>query len=234
MQLFYTPDLTTDKDSYTFDKEESRHIVKALRKKGGDNIFSTNGLGYLFQMEITLASDSKCTVSVLSTEIQKAPRYRLHLAVAPTKMNERFEWLLEKATEIGVSEITPIICDHSERTTLKSDRMEKIILSAMKQSASCFLPKLNASVSFKTFVKSIGPGQNLIAHCLDADKKSIRNVIEPAKDVTILIGPEGDFSENEVKSALANGCIPISLGGKRLRTETAAIVACHSIAFINE
>jgi 16S rRNA (uracil1498-N3)-methyltransferase len=156
------------------------------------------------------------------------------LAVAPTKMNDRYEWFLEKATEMGISEITPIICDHSERKFVKNDRFDKIIQSAMKQSAQVFLPKLNEPIAFKDFIKNKPNGQLFIGHCEETDKKSLKNVLKPNTDVTILIGPEGDFSNKEIALAIENNYIPVSLGATRLRTETAAIVACHSVVLLNE
>jgi RNA methyltransferase, RsmE family len=235
MQLFYNPTITQNGEIFSFDKEESKHIIKVLRKKEGDNLYVTNGLGDLFKTEITLASDSKCLVKIVSSEKSEPSKYYLHLAVAPTKMNDRFEWFLEKATEIGISEITPIICDHSERKVIKTDRFDKIILSAMKQSLHYYLPKLNEPILFKDFIKQQkSEGLNLIAHCEETDKKSLKEVVKPNRDITILIGPEGDFSEKEIKLALENKYIPVTLGNTRLRTETAAVVACHSVVFINE
>ena len=234
MQLFYNPEISEEAENFYFDREESKHIIKVLRKKEGDNLFVTNGLGFLFKTEITLASDSKCQVKIVSFEKGEPLKYHLHLAVAPTKMNDRFEWFLEKATEIGVSEITPIICDHSERKVIKTDRFDKIIQSAMKQSLHYYLPKLNEPIAFKDFIKKENKGLNLIAHCEKTDKKSLKEVVQPNQDATILIGPEGDFSEKEIKLALENNYLAVMLGNTRLRTETAAVVACHSIAFINE
>jgi len=234
MQLFYNPEISENAETFFFDREESKHIIKVLRKKEGDNLFVTNGLGYLFKTEITLASDSKCHVKIVSSEKAEPLKYHLHLAVAPTKMNDRFEWFLEKATEIGVSEITPIICDHSERKIIKTDRFDKIIQSAMKQSLHYYLPKLNEPIAFKDFVKQENKGLNLIAHCEETDKKSLKEVVKSNQDVTVLIGPEGDFSEKEIKLALENNYLAVMLGNTRLRTETAAVVACHSVAFINE
>lgn len=234
MQLFYNPDISAQTETFFFDREESKHIIKVMRKKDGDILFVTNGLGVLFKTEITLASDSKCTVKIVSVETSEKPKYHLHLAVAPTKMNDRFEWFLEKATEIGIGEITPIICDHSERKQIKTDRYDKIIQSAMKQSLHYFLPKLNEPMAFKDFVKIKNDGLLCIAHCEETDKKSLKDVLKPNKNVTLLIGPEGDFSPKEIKLALENKYIPVSLGNTRLRTETAAIVACHSVAFVNE
>jgi len=235
MQLFYNPEISETAENFFFDREESKHIIKVLRKKEGDNLFVTNGLGYVFKTEIILASDTKCQVKIISSEKSERLKYKLHLAVAPTKMNDRFEWFLEKATELGVTEITPIICDHSERKIIKTDRFDKIILSAMKQSLQSYLPKLNDPIAFKDFIKLQKPeGLNLIAHCEETDKKSLKNVLKPNENVTILIGPEGDFSEKEINLALENNYIPVTLGNTRLRTETAAVIACHSVVFTNE
>lgn len=234
MQLFYTPDISTGAQSFIFDKEESRHIVKVLRKKEGDTIQITNGKGFLFTSEIIFASEKKCEVRIISENGQPALPYRLHLAVAPTKMNDRYEWFLEKATEIGISEITPIICEHSERTVFKADRFEKILQSAMKQSLQYHLPLLHEPVPFSTFVNHKRTGQLFIAHCEETDKKILKTELRPLQEVTILIGPEGDFSTKEIELALSKNYIPVSLGNTRLRTETAAVVAAHSVAFVNE
>lgn len=234
MQLFYNPNITESTETFSFDKEESKHIIKVLRKKDTDILFVTNGLGFLFKTEITLASDSKCTVKILSFEKAAASKFHLHLAVAPTKMNDRYEWFLEKATEIGIHEITPIICDHSERKVINNERFDKILLAAMKQSNELYLPKLNDAITFKEFIKLEREGLKLIAHCEETDKKTLKSVLKPNEDITLLIGPEGDFSEKEIALALENSFIPVSLGNTRLRTETAAIVACHSVVFVNE
>jgi 16S rRNA (uracil1498-N3)-methyltransferase len=234
MQLFYNPNIDETTQEFSFDKEESKHIIKVLRKKDSDILHVTNGLGYLFETEITLASDNKCTVKIISLEKAPNPKYRLHLAVAPTKMNDRYEWFLEKATEIGIHEITPIICDRSERKVINPERFEKIILSAMKQANELYLPKLNEAITFKEFIKRKNDGLQLIAHCEETDKKSLKSVLKTNENVTLLIGPEGDFSEKEITLALENNFQPVSLGNTRLRTETAAMVACHSVAFFNE
>lgn len=234
MQLFYFKDINEQSTSFSFDKEESKHIAKVLRKKEGDILFVTNGLGFLFKTEIAIASDSKCTVTIVSFEKQEQSKIHLHLAVAPTKMNDRYEWFLEKATEIGVQEITPIICDHSERKVIKTERFDKILLSAMKQSNQYFLPILNEPIGFKEFVKKQFNGQKFIAHCEETDKKTLKSVLKTSEDCTILIGPEGDFSVKEIEIALEKQFIPISLGNTRLRTETAAVVACHTVVLMNE
>ena len=234
MQLFYNPTIDETTENFSFDKEESKHIIKVLRKKDTDILFVTNGLGLLFETEITLASDNKCTVKILSIEKTESSKFQLHLAVAPTKMNDRYEWFLEKATEIGIHEITPIICDRSERKVVNRERFEKILLTAMKQSNVLFLPKLNEAVTFKEFIKRKNKGLQLIAHCEETDKKSLKSVLKTNENVTLLIGPEGDFSEKEIVLAIENNFIPVTLGDTRLRTETAAIVACHSVVFFNE
>ena len=234
MQLFYNSSINENTESFFFDKEESKHIIKVLRKKDNDILFVTNGLGYLFKTEITLSSDSKCTVKILTAVKSETPQFHLHLAVAPTKMNERFEWFLEKATEIGIHEITPILCDRSERKVINQERFEKIILTAMKQANVLFLPKLNKFKTFKEFMQVKNEGMQLIAHCEETSKKSLKSVLKPNQNVTLLIGPEGDFSEKEIQLATAQNFTAVSLGNTRLRTETAAIVACHSVVFVNE
>lgn len=234
MQLFYNPDITAQTAGFFFDREESKHIIKVMRKQSGDKLFVTNGKGYIFETEITLASDTKCTVAIVDSKRIDGPGYHLHLAVAPTKMNDRYEWFLEKATEFGVSEITPLICDRSERKVIKNDRFEKILQSAMKQSLQAQLPKLNEPVAFSKFIQSDVDGLKLIAHCEDDTKQSLKNIVADHKQITILIGPEGDFSQKEIESALKNKYLAVSLGNTRLRTETAAIAACHSVALMNE
>ncbi len=234
MQLFYNKNISSNDATFLFDKEESKHIIKVLRKKDGDILYVTNGFGYLFTTEIILASDTKCTVKIIEFSKQDEPKFHLHIAIAPTKMNERLEWFLEKVTEIGIQEITPIICDNSERKVIKIDRFQKIIESAMKQSLHYYLPKLNEPISFKEFVKKEFASQKFIAHCEETDKKTLKSELILNQDVVILIGPEGDFSVKEIETSLQNKFIPVSLGNSRLRTETAGVVACHSVVFANE
>lgn len=235
MNLFYSPDITTEESRFAFSREESRHIVKVLRKTEGDKIHLTNGKGWVFEAEITLADIKHCTAHIIA-ETQQSPRdYHLHLAVAPTKMNDRYEWFLEKATEIGIDEITPVICDHSERTKIKPGRLEKIIQSAMKQSLSAYLPKLNPPVALEKFLQQKTDGQTFIAHCEEGKERFLlRQKLIPGQKATVLIGPEGDFSGKEITLARDKGYIPVSLGDSRLRTETAAIVACHTAALLNQ
>lgn len=234
MQLFYNPDIHEATSSFTFDKEESKHIVKVLRKSVGDVLHITNGLGWMFDAEIINADIKKCQANISNAKQHPKREYKLHLAVAPTKMNDRFEWFLEKATEIGIDTITPILCDHSERKVIKLDRFEKILQSAMKQSLQCYLPTINELTPFNNFVNQDFEGQKYIAHCEDSDRKSLKRQLKPDQDIVILIGPEGDFSVKEIETALQHNFIPVTLGNTRLRTETAAIAACHSVAFVNE
>lgn len=234
MQLFYTPNINEDTSRLTFSKEESRHIVKVLRKNVGDHLQITNGKGWVFEAEITTSDLKNCMASIRSKSFVPRRNYKVHLAVAPTKMNDRYEWFLEKATEIGVDIITPLICDHSERKVIKADRFEKILQSAMKQSLHYYLPELQDAVPFSDFMDQPFHGQKFIAHCEETERVSLKNELSLHSDVLLLIGPEGDFSPSEIKMATAAGFKPISLGTTRLRTETAAIVACHSIAFLNE
>lgn len=234
MQLFYNPNISENDSVFSFDKDESRHIAKVLRKKVGDQLHITNGKGWLFEAELISAGAKHCSVNITSKSLQPKRNFHLHLAVAPTKMNDRYEWFLEKATEIGIEEITPIICDNSERKVVKLERFERIIQSAMKQSLQCYLPKLNAPIAFQDFVNQEFSGQKFIAHCEETDKKSLKSELKTDEDCILLIGPEGDFSVNEIAEALQNNFTPITLGKTRLRTETAAIVACHSVAFARE
>ena len=235
MQLFFNPNIDKDTQQITFDKIESRHIVKVLRKKEGDTVYITNGKGFLFTSRINIASDKKCLATIFSYDEKKKERdYELHVAIAPTKNNERLEWFLEKATEIGIDKITPIITQNSERKVIKKERLEKIILSAMKQSLKYHLPELNDSMSFNEFLEQNPSENSYIAHCYGGEKKHMKNLIEPKQSVTILIGPEGDFSQEEVAKSIDANYTPISLGEARLRTETAAVVAVQNVAFINQ
>ncbi|MGB5822222.1 MAG: 16S rRNA (uracil(1498)-N(3))-methyltransferase [Saonia sp.] len=233
MQLFYNPRLDHSASQFVFPEEESKHIVKVLRKKEGDILHITNGEGHLFQAKIVLSDPKRCKVEVVSSKKKHRKMHWLHMVVAPTKMNDRFEWFLEKATEIGVNEITPIICERSERKVIKMERMEKVIQSAMKQSLRTYLPKLNEPISFSDFMELPQKDLLFIAHCAKEEKMDLKRRVAPDKNVTVLIGPEGDFSDLEIKTARAGGFVPVSLGESRLRTETAAIVACMVVNIIN-
>jgi 16S rRNA (uracil1498-N3)-methyltransferase len=235
MQLFYTSNIEKTDKQIVFPKDESRHIAKVLRKNLGDTLKVTNGKGFLFTAEIIAADPKQCLAKIIEVVEEESKKFRLHLVVAPTKMNDRYEWFLEKATEIGIHEITPIICDHSERKTIKLSRYERVLQSAMKQSLHYRLPHINEAISFSEFIATKTEGQKFIAHCEeDMPRISLKNQAKAKEKITILIGPEGDFSPEEIKLALDKGWQAVSLGDSRLRTETAAIVACHTVALINQ
>ncbi|MCF6173318.1 MAG: 16S rRNA (uracil(1498)-N(3))-methyltransferase [Campylobacteraceae bacterium] len=205
MQLFYNPDIKKEQSYFTFDKSESRHIIRVLRKKEGDLIYIANGKGDLIQSKIIDANDKRCQVEVISFTKNKNPfDYYLHIAIAPTKNIQRLEWFLEKATEIGISEITPILCERSERKTVKYDRLEKVLISAMKQSLKYTLPKLNPMISLTKFLAMDLQKNKYIAHCVETDKNTLKNELlqlcttSKAIEIIIIIGPEGDFSPAEI------------------------------------
>lgn len=236
MQLFFNPNITPETTQIIFDKEESRHIVRVLRKKEGDILHITNGNGYLFYAEITIPNDKKCVAQIVQHQEKKKTRdYYLHVAIAPTKNNDRLEWFLEKATEIGIDEITPIICDNSERKVVKIERLSKIIQSAMKQSLQFTIPKLNQPIKFSEFMSQNFNSQLFIAHCEEGSKNHfLKNSINKKSNYTILIGPEGDFSTNEIKKSLDKNFTPITLGENRLRTETAGLNVVQTISFVHQ
>lgn len=235
MQLFYNPDISANDKQIIFQRDESKHIVKVLRKKEGDILNITNGNGLLINAELIKADIKQCLAKVISTENQPPPPYYVHMVVAPTKMNDRYEWFLEKAMEIGVHEITPIICDHSERKVVKLDRFHRVLQSAMKQSLHYRMPKLNEPISFSEFINEKIEGSKFIAHCEEEQEKAyLQTKIKSGEKINILIGPEGDFSRDEIGKALEKNWTAVSLGDSRLRTETAAIVACHTAALVNQ
>lgn len=232
MHLFYTPDI--ENESYTLNSEESKHCVRVLRLVEGEEVSLVDGRGNWYNGIVAKADPKGCRVECREKIENFGKRgFRLHLAVAPTKNIDRTEWMLEKCTEMGMDEVTLLNCRYSERKVVKDDRLEKVIVSAMKQSLKAYLPVLNPMTDFKRFIVSCKETQKFIAHCNPGEKKRLDEVYQPGNDVVILIGPEGDFSEEEVAFALANGFVPVSLGNSRLRTETAGIVACHSINFMN-
>ena len=228
MDLFYLPIIESNAGSILFPKEEAKHISRVLRKKNGDQLRVTNGLGLELMLELTQVENHSCQAQVIDKTHHHPLPYTLHLAVAPTKNINRFEWLIEKATEIGVHTITPILCDHSERKNIKIERLSKIMIAALKQSQQFFLPTLNPMETFQSFLDKHTNG--LIAHCHPSDKTSLLSIAKKQEDHLILIGPEGDFSPKEINAAEARGYTSIELGNQRLRTETAAIVACHTVA----
>lgn len=233
MHLFYTPDIA---DTLTLPEVESGHCVRVLRLSEGDEIGLIDGRGTFYRAEITLAHNKRCGVRII--EEQKQPSHwagNIEIAIAPTKNLDRVEWFAEKSTEMGIDSIVPLLCRFSERKEMKGERIEKILVSAMKQSLKAVLPQLREMTPFDRYVKEEFNGQKFIAHChTDSPRQLLSQCYTPGSQVRILIGPEGDFSPEEVALALANGYRPISLGASRLRTETAGIVACHTIHTINE
>lgn len=233
MHLFYTPDLKGK--IYTLEESESKHCVRVLRLNVNDQIQLIDGAGGFYTAKIIDANPKKCSIEVISEKKEFGKRdYYLHIAIAPTKNNDRFEWFLEKATEIGIDEITPILCEHSERKVIKEDRFEKIIISAVKQSIKAYRPILNHLTPYSEFITSNFNGDKFIAHCEENEKKLLKTNYIKKNNALILIGPEGDFSPNEILLARNNNFQEISLGESRLRTETAGVVACHTINLLNE
>ena len=230
MQLFYCPEIL--QETFYLNSEESKHCVKVLRKQEEDLIHLIDGIGGFYEVKITLASQKKVQFEIVKKWKELKRKYTLHIAIAPTKNNDRLEWFLEKATEIGIDEITPIICQNSERKVLKEERMLKIILSATKQSLKAKVPLLHPCISLKSFLSKQQQSSCFIAHCEEGNKKPLHSVV--SANSILLIGPEGDFTNHEIDIALKNNYIPISLGDSRLRTETAGIVACHTIALHHE
>lgn len=225
MHLFYTPDIA---HSNELPPEEAAHALRVLRLKVGDELTLTDGMGCFYRAEIAVADNKHCLVNVLETLPQPALwKGHLHLALAPTKNMDRMEWLAEKATEIGFDELTFLNCRYSERRVIKLERIEKIVVSAVKQSLKARMPQLHELTDFDKFIRQPFNGQKCIAHCYPGEKSLLKDILHPEEDALVLIGPEGDFSEEEVALAIENGFQPISLGASRLRTETAALVAVH-------
>jgi len=234
VHLFYTPDLQLEDNNHLLSEEESKHCIRVLRLGLGDGIILINGKGGWFEAEIVDAHPKRTLVKILSVISNFNQRnHYLHIAIAPTKNIERFEWFLEKATEIGIDEITPILCAHSERRELKIDRLSKRITAAMKQSLKAYHPILNPLTPFREFISQVDDNQKFIAHCMEGGKEFLKDVLAPSSSCTILIGPEGDFSPAEVQQAAQFEFAPISLGESRLRTETAALSVCFEVNFIN-
>ncbi len=234
MHLFYTPDIDPAHPQYFLNEEESKHAIRVLRLVVGSVVQLIDGRGGLYDAEITDAHPKRTILKInkVITGYQKRNHY-LHIAIAPTKNIERLEWFLEKATEIGIDEVSLIICQRSERKEAKAERLNKIITSAIKQSIKAYHPILNEPKPLAELLKQPFTGQKFIAHCDNNDKLSLKDTLEINGRYLILIGPEGDFARNEIDMALQNGFKAITLGNSRLRTETAALEACFEVNFLN-
>lgn len=233
MNVFYLPDAR--EGNVSFPEEESKHIVRVLRMREGDTFCVTNGKGSLFDAELIDAHPKRAMANLLNRREGYDNRvFKLSIAIAPTKLNERTEWFLEKATEIGIDEIKLFASYHSERRVVNVDRFKKIVVAAMKQSVKSNMPIIEEMQTFENLVRQDFSGQKFIAWIDEEVKDQLCNLYDKGSDVLVLIGPEGDFSKDEVELAKANGYVPVSLGEARLRTETAAIVACHTIQLINQ
>lgn len=233
MHIFYAPDISLP--NYTLNEEESKHCVRVLRLKEGSVVNLVDGVGGFYAAEISSANPKKVGLHIIETHKEYGKRnFRLHIAIAPTKNIDRLEWFLEKATELGIDEITPIICQRSERKVVKPDRLEKVITSAIKQSIKAYYPKLNDGVSYDSFISTNFNGNKYIAHCIDTDEKQyLSETIKKDQNCLVLIGPEGDFTDDEIDLALLKGYKAVTLGNTRLRTETAALAACFEVNYLN-
>ena len=236
MQLFYAPEITLP--LHTLTEEESKHCVRVLRLGVGDALHLTDGRGSLYHGRIADDHPKRCTVEIQRVEEQFEPLpYALTMAVAPTKNNDRYEWFLEKATEVGVTQIIPLESDHSERRVFKAERSEKVITAAMKQSLKAYRPQLAPLTEFRTLIATPFEGRKFIAHCDEAcspqGKRYLASTLQRGEAALILIGPEGDFSQEEVRLAVEAGFEEITLGTMRLRTETAAVIAVTMVSVVN-
>ncbi len=229
--IFYHPDIA---NSQQLPEQESQHCVKVLRMKEGDELTVVDGCGNFYSCELVQAHPKHCLVKILDVQKQELNRdFKITTAFAPTKQMDRNEWFIEKAVEIGVDRFIPLRCDFSERKEIKTDRLTKIMVSAMKQSKQAFLPVLEEMTPFQQVVSQSFEGQKYIAHCYSTDKSALSQICKKGENTLILIGPEGDFSESEVQMAIDNGFKAISLGDNRLRTETACLTALHTVHVVN-
>lgn len=230
--LFFAPKIH---ESSQLPEQESQHCARVLRMKEGDKLTVTDGKGFFYRCTLVQAHPKRSVIQIDErVDAPKSWKFNLHIAFAPTKNMDRNEWFLEKATEIGADRFTPLLCRFSERKEIKTERLEKIIVSAMKQSQQAVLPKLDEMTPFDAFITQPFNGQKYIAHCYEEDKSLLAQHYKKGENTLVLIGPEGDFSEDEVNKAIANGFIPVSLGENRLRTETACLVAAHTVHVIDQ
>ena len=233
LPFFYKEDLDASSTDVVLDEATSKHMVQVLRMQNGEQLQLTNGKGDLFTTEVTDDNRKKCTVKVIQKSKIANLKSKISIAISPVKNNTRFEWFLEKATEIGVSEIIPLICSRTEKTVFKFDRMKSILVSAMLQSQQCWLPVLHEPTKFNALITSSIQQQKFVAHCSDGAKRSLSDLNnESLSSKIILIGPEGDFTPDEIELALQNHFSAVSLGDTRLRTETAGIVAATLLRLV--
>ena len=235
MQLFYSSVIAGNE--IILDENDSKHAIRVLRLGIGHKVQVVDGNGGFYTAEISLADQKRCRLSIIEFQKEFGKRnFNLHIAIAPTKNNDRLEWFAEKATEIGIDEITPVLCKHSERKTVNANRLNKILISAMKQSVKAFLPKLNPAVKFQDFVENHAgeKPRKFIAHCHPGEKLHLKEKVAAGDSVLVLIGPEGDFSQTEIDLAEKSGFTAVSLGNSRLRTETAGVVVCHIVNLANQ
>jgi 16S rRNA (uracil1498-N3)-methyltransferase len=230
MFIFYQPEIKAG--VLELDREESRHCIKVLRKKEGDAIRLTDGKGFFYEAVISDANAKACGFEIASKEELRPDPFHIHIALAPTKNLDRTEWFVEKAIEIGVHRISFILCENAERKVLKTERLLRKAISAMKQSQQAYLPELGELTDFEAFVQQQKASHQLIAYLDEQARPYLINAVPPTSDYLVLIGPEGDFSDQEVEQAVARGYQPVSLGNSRLRTETAGIAACHSLQLL--
>jgi len=234
MQIFYAPDITGD--FYTLDENESKHLIRVLRMTKGSGVRLIDGKGNLYEGIIRDPDQKKCTIDITGkiTDFEKR-NYKLHIAISLLKNPERFEWFIEKSVEIGIDEITPLICKNTEKPGIKTERVNNLIISAMKQSLKATRTILNEPCRLEDFIAKDKDGTKMIAHCDDSLlRRKISDVYSESDNAIILIGPEGDFSRDEINYAVSKGYSPVHLGSSRLRTETAGVAACHSVYFINQ
>ena len=233
MQIFYHSKIKVNDTDLIVSDSEHHHLNKVLRKKINDKVYLTNGNGYLFETIINNINSKSTHLKILNSKKESSMDYSLHIAIAPIKKIDRFEWFLEKAIEIGVSSITPLICKYNERKSLNYTRLNKIAVSAMKQSLQTYLPKIEPIVSIKEFIESNQCEQKYIAHCKNFKKTNLSKIIKRKTNSSIIIGPEGGFTDDEISLAMDYNFIPVSLGNNRLRTETAGIVSCQTFSDVN-
>lgn len=232
MIIFYAPDIQTCPE---LPEEESGHVVRVLRHVEGDEIEVVDGMGTWYHCRITAAHPKHCGLEIISSRPDQHWPYSVEMAIGPTKNLDRMEWWLEKSVEMGLDRFIPLRCRFSERKEMKTERMRKIAISAMKQSLKATLPHIDEMTDIKRFLQEPFDGQKFIAHCMDDQPRQLlSHLVKKGNDVRILIGPEGDFSPEEVNFAIQNGYQPVSLGEQRLRTETAALVSVHTVHMINE